>query len=311
MIRSLVKPQNDLVSIPGRMDGETCLVTGANSGLGKEIAVELARRGAHVIMGCRRMCTEALEEIKERSESEQISLRIVDLAEFSSVVQFCGNLRKDGIKVDVVMCNAGIASSGNKLSCDGFPLLLQVNFLSYALMIKNLLNNNVIQDPKEGGSIPRIIFTSSSRHRGPLSINFDHFGEFPNYSFLDTFRYYGLSKLYLMTYAWELGRRLQERGKPTASVFAFCPGSFRSKIGKNIGLLGNLVMSTRLTSPRKAAWPAVYLACAPELENQTLIYYHKCDQELPDARVTNPTNGKMLWEKTEELLAGVLKQSQL
>jgi NAD(P)-dependent dehydrogenase (short-subunit alcohol dehydrogenase family) len=308
MIRSLVKPQNDLASIPGRLDGKTCLVTGANSGLGKEIAVELARRGAYVIMGCRRMCTEALEEIKERSESIQISLRIVDLAEINSVVQFCNNLREDGVKLDVLMCNAGIASSGNKMSRDGFTLLLQVNFLSYALMIKTLLNNIVIQDPKEEGSIPRIIFTSSSRHRGPLSIDFDHFGEFPDYSILDIFRYYGVSKLYLMTYAWELGRRLQERGKPSASVFAFCPGSFRSKIGKNIGVLGNLVMSTRLTSARKAAWPAVYLACAPELENQTLVYYHKREQESPDFRATNPINGKMLWEKTEELLARVRKQ---
>jgi len=309
MIRSLDKPQNDLASIPGRLDGKTCLVTGANSGLGKEIAVELARRGAHVIMGCRRMCTEALEEIKERSESKQISLRIVDLAEFKSVVQFCNSLREDRIKLDVLMCNAGIASSVNKLSRDGFPLLLQVNFLSYALMIKTMLNENLLSHQKdEEGSIPRVIFTSSSRHRGPFSINFDHFGEFPNYSFLDTFRYYGFSKLYLMTYAWELGCRLQERGKPTASVFAFCPGSFRSKIGKNIGLLGNLVMSTRLTSARKAAWPAVYLACAPKLENQTLVYYHKCEQELPDTRATNPINGKMLWEKTEELLARVLKQ---
>jgi hypothetical protein len=94
-------------------------------------------------------------------------------------------------------------------------------------------------------------------------------------------------------------------------VFAFCPGSFRSKIGKNSGLLGNLVMFTRLTSARKAAWPAVYLACAPEMDNQTLIYYHKCEQELLDARVTNPSFGKMLWEKPEELLAEVLKRNHL
>lgn len=297
--------KKDLSSISGRLDGKTCLVTGANSGLGKELAVELGRRGAEIILGCRRVYTDALEEIKARSGSERIYLRQVDLADFTSVIDFCDRLEKDRINLDILMCNAGIASSTNEMSRNGFPLLLQVNFLSYALMIKTMLNNKVIRDRKdEKASIPRIIFTSSSRHRGHLSIDFDHFGEFPDYSILDTIRYYGLSKLYLMTYAWELGRRLQVNKTHMASVAAFCPGSFRSHIGKNIGFLGNLVMSTRLNDPQAAAWPGIYLACAPELEMRTLFYYHKFIEELPDARAVDPNNGEKLWQLTGELLPG-------
>jgi NAD(P)-dependent dehydrogenase (short-subunit alcohol dehydrogenase family) len=302
-----MKLKADLSSIPGSLAGKTCLVTGANSGLGKAMAIELAQRGANVIMGCRREYSEALEEIKERSGSDQVSLRIVNMAELDSVLRFCDNLRRDEVKLDVLMCNAGMASSRNKMSSDGYPLLLQVNFLSHALMIKCILYNGVIPYRGiKGETIPRIIFTSSSRHRGPLSIDFDHFGKFPNFSILDTFRFYGLSKLYLMTYAWELGRRLQVDGKPTVTVTAFCPGSFRSKIGRNIGFLGNLVMSTRQTSPNTAAWPGIYLACAPEIEGSTRIYFHKQEQEIPDARAVDTKNGIKLWEKTEELLARFL-----
>ena len=302
-----MKVKTDLSSIPGSMAGKTCLVTGANSGLGKAMAIELARRGANVIMGCRREYFDALKEIRESSASDKVSLRMVDLASLESVSLFCEALRNDEIKLDILMCNAGMASPENKISHDGNSLIFQVNFLSYALMIKILLSNGVIPvQGCEGKSIPRIIFSSSTRHRGPLSIDFDHFGRFPEYSILETFRYYGLSKLYLMTYAWELGRRLQIDGKPFVSVAAFCPGSFRSRIGRNVGFLGNLVMSTRPVSPEAAAWPGIYLACAPEIEGTTLIYFHKQEQEIPDARAVNPDNGNKLCQKTEELLASYL-----
>jgi len=302
-----MKLKNDLLSIPGSLAGKTCLVTGANSGLGKAMAIEFARRGANVIMGCRREYIDALKEIRENSASEKVTLRLIELANLESVSHFCEALRNDGIKLDILMCNAGMASPEDKISHDGNSLIFQVNFLSYALMIKILLSNGVIPiQGGEGKSLPRIIFTSSTRHRGPISIDFDKFGKFPNYSILETFRYYGLSKLYLMTYAWELGRRLQVNGKPSVSVAAFCPGPFRSRIGRNIGVLGNLVMSTRPKSPDAAAWPGIYLACAPEIEGTTMIYFHKQEMEIPDARAVNPDNGKQLWQKTEELLASYL-----
>lgn len=302
-----MKMKADLSSIPGSLAGKTCLVTGANSGLGKAMAIELAQRDANVIMGCRREYYDVLTEIRESSASKKVSLRLVDLASLASVKRFCEALSNDEIKLDILMCNAGMASPENKISHDGNSLIFQVNFLSYALMIRILLSKGVIPiQCGERKSLPRIIFTSSTRHRGPISIDFDQFGKFSEYSIMETFRYYGLSKLYLMTYAWELGRRLQVNGKPSVSVAAFCPGPFRSRIGRNIGVLGNLVMSTRPKSPDAAAWPGIYLACAPELEGTTMIYFHKREQEIPDARAVNPDNGNKLWQKTEELLASFL-----
>jgi len=298
----------DIKSIKGDMHGKTCLVTGANSGLGKAVSIELARRGASIIMACRKEYIEARDEIRKQAHADKVSLRLLDLADLASVNRFCDGLRDDGIQLDVIHLNAGMAAVSQEMSIDGFPLFWQVNYFSNTLLIKRMLADGVIPVVNSSGLeinqvvVPRIIFTSSSRHRGSLSINFSNFAVFPAFSIKDTFKYYGLSKLYLMTYAWQLGRRLQENGLPRVSVFAFCPGAFRSHIGEDLGFVGNLVMSTRPTGPVEASWPALYLACSEDLKGKTLLYYHKHELELPDARVFDSEIGNRLWQETELLL---------
>jgi NAD(P)-dependent dehydrogenase (short-subunit alcohol dehydrogenase family) len=305
----MTKSAEDLSGIPGRLDGKTCLITGANSGLGKAMAIELAGRGAAVIMACRRNYTDAVDEIKEASGNPNISLRLLDLSSLASARAFCAGLHRDGIHLDVALFNAGMAAGTNELSPDGYTPLWQVNYLSNVLIVRQLLQDGVIantvfnrgQKDRSAAGIPRIIFTSSSRHRENLSIDFDRFGHFPEFSLLDTFKYYGLSKLYLMTYAWELGKRLINGEKPQVSVSAFCPGAFRSGIGEDLGFFGNLIMSTRPVSPRAAAWPGITLACSPELEGKTLVYYHRRSLEEPDPRVSDPTVSERLWMETEKI----------
>jgi len=293
---------NDLDVIKGRLDGKTCLVTGANSGLGKAMAIELARRGANVIMGCRREYHDELAEIQAASGNDKVSLRVVDLASFDSVDRFCRQLGDEKVNLDVVMCNAGMAAGGDLVTHDGIPLILQVNCFSYARMIRNFLAMGIIRQDLHCVDKPRIIFTSSTRHRGAPSIDLDHFGVMPRPRFGDVFKVYGLSKLYLMNYAWELGKRLMVENQPLVSVFAFCPGPFRSRIGEDLGFLGKIAMSSLPVSPQKAAWLAIYLACSPEMDGKTLVYYHKRKQEEPDRRVTDPACGARIWEMTNQLL---------
>ncbi len=292
----------DISSINGRLDGKTCLVTGANSGLGKAMAIELARRGCSVIMGCRKEYLNELAEIKAASENDKVSLRVVDLASFDSVDRFCGQLGDEKVSLDFVMCNAGMASGGDLVTQDGIPRILQVNCFSYARMIRNFLAMGIIRQELHCAGKPRIIFTSSTRHRSSPSIDLDQFGVMPRPRFGDVFKVYGLSKLYMMGYAWELGRRLMVENKPMVSVFAFCPGPFRSRIGEDLGFWGNLAMSRLPVSPQKAAWPAIYLACSAEMDGKTLVYYHKRKQEEPDRRVTDPVRGARIWEMTNQLL---------
>jgi len=301
----MMKINQTIASILGDLTGKTCLVTGANSGIGKSISVELAKRHGNIIMGCRRDYQKEKEEIIQRSGNTSVSLRLLDLSNMASIDQFCKALADDSVKLDILICNAGISTGRNTFTQGGFSLMLQVNFLGYARMINNLLASGVVSRDNNPADPPRIIFTSSTRHKGPLSINFDHFGVLPDFSIKDLFKVYGLSKLYLMTYAWELARRLSKDGQPDISVFAFCPGPFRSRIGKNIGFLGRLAMSSLPVGPEKAMWPAIYLACSPDLNGKTMVYYHKRKQEDPDPRAIDPQNGKWVWEMTNELLDGL------
>ncbi len=283
---------------------KTCLITGANSGLGKVIAIEMAARGASVIMACRRQYTDAQMEIKERSKNENVTLRIVDLSSLKSVRSFCDRLRDDDVHIDVAFMNAGIASSANTVTGDGYSLLWQVNYLSNAVLMLRMLQDNVISNTvfsskkTDSVHIPRIILTSSSRHREELDIDLEKFGVFEAYHLSEVFKWYGLSKLYLMTFAWELGRRLMVAGKPQVGVHSFCPGPFRSGIGRGAGWIGRLAMACIPISAERAAYPAIHLATAPEVEGTTLRYMHKREFELPDQRVMDRKIGKRLWQET-------------
>ena len=92
-----------------RIDGKTCLVTGANSGLGFALAVDLARRGGHVIMACRRQIPEAGEKVKILSGSEKVEMKYLDLSSIESIHDFCDALKQDKRQIDICILNAGVA----------------------------------------------------------------------------------------------------------------------------------------------------------------------------------------------------------
>ncbi|MBD3242414.1 MAG: SDR family NAD(P)-dependent oxidoreductase, partial [Chitinivibrionales bacterium] len=86
-----------------RIDGKVCLVTGANSGLGKAIATGLAARGGRIVMACRTMDEQAREEIVRRSGNPDVSMRHIDLADLEAVRRFCEQLAADGVVLDRVV----------------------------------------------------------------------------------------------------------------------------------------------------------------------------------------------------------------
>src|SRR5512144_2918032 len=81
-----------------RLDGRTCLVTGASAGLGRAIAPELARRGARLILAVRR-----------EGGGADVSQRPLDLSDLGSVASLCDGLARDGVRIDLLVSNAGVA----------------------------------------------------------------------------------------------------------------------------------------------------------------------------------------------------------
>ncbi|MEI7704583.1 MAG: SDR family NAD(P)-dependent oxidoreductase [Deltaproteobacteria bacterium] len=286
-----------------RLDGMTCLVTGPSSGLGRAIAPELARRGGRVILACREGHEGLAEAIRRESGNPEVSQRPLDLADLGSVTTLCDGLARDGVKLDLLVSNAGVAPLGNRLTGDGLAELFQVNFLASFLLANRLLDDDVLPRGRPTRRAPRIVITSSETHRTCPPIDFERFGQFPDFGLLDGTTWYGHSKLYVQTFACELARRLVKAdGSPDVSVFSYCPGAVRTRISREGGLAGK-VMTAYFIDPKVAMWPAVHLAASRTLEGRTGVYLYLRHVAAADARSADPRNGELLWQLGLEMLA--------
>jgi len=297
-----------------RLDGRTCLVTGANSGLGKAIAIRLAKRGAHVIMACRSGIPEAGQDVRAESGSDQVEMIQVDLSDFDSMAAFCDQLRDRNVTLDAAVFNAGVVPATSRMSKHGLELMFAVNFLAKFVVLHRLLHDGVIPNAAYGNNSraedpPRVIFVSSETHQSSIPIDFDKFGEPIEYGVADGVKYYGLSKLHLTTYFQELSRRLNpggSGGNPDVCVHALCPGAINSNMAREaptwLKPVLKPVMALFFQSPEKASIPVDYLVASHEMGTKTGEYMHMLRIKESSEPSMDPEKGALLWSKTEELL---------
>lgn len=297
-----------------RIDGKVCLVTGANSGLGKAVAIQLAQRGGRVIMVCRSGIPDAGEEVKRLSGNSQVEMLQADLSDLASVTRLCDQLRDRGVVVDIAVMNAGLMPLNARRSAQGFELMFAVHFLANRLMIERWLKDGVIR-PAVGSSEPaRIVFVSSEAHQSSAPIDFKHFGAFVDYGMKDGMKHYAMSKLHLSTYAAELSRRLNPAGRIAVGVHSLCPGPIASNIAREspafIKPILAPIMKWFFRSPDAAAEPVIYLACAPALADRSGVYLHMMREKSASGEALDPDNGRQLWTLSESVIAPFLRQRE-
>ena len=296
-----------------RLDGKKCLVTGGNSGLGFGIATQLAKRGAQVIIACRKEYKDALSQIKSLSGSEKVSLRKLDLTSFESIDQFIQKLKADAIKIDVSIHNAGVTPPKARKTKDGFNEMFMVNYLSKFYLVNGLLEEGIIPNSTLSNhdnlkETPHIIFISSDSHQGASDILIDQLGVFENYKSPNrSVSLYSYNKLVLNTYAVELSRRLKRGDGIDVRVNAMCPGPVNSNIIRDAPFLLKgflkLIFLLFFKNPLKAALPVIYMAAAEEMKNSTGNYLHMDRPKKMDPKCYDPEMGIRLWNKSEEIIA--------
>ncbi len=298
-----------------RLDGKTCLITGANSGIGFAVAEEYAKRGANLIMACRSAIPEAGEKIKELTGSDTVEMMYVDLSDIDSIYALCDELKAKNIKLDIIVCNAGLAPPKARKTKLGLDEMFMVNYVAKYVFLNRLLKDGTIpntiypstspQSPHP--SIPRIIITSSDSHRNASPIDWDKFGVFEPYGVKGSINRYSYFKLVLNTFATELSKRLMKDGKVDVAVYPMCPGAVNTNIIRDAPPLlksfMRFIFSIFFQDPKKAARPYVYLAAGKEVEGQTNIYLHMMTQKLMDEKTYDENEGKRLWEETKQLLS--------
>ena len=285
-----------------RFDGQNVFITGANSGLGFALAVEVAKRGGHVIMGCRRQIPEAGEKVKELSGSDNVEMRYVDLGKIETIHDFVDGLVKDGITLDVVILNAATTLPNARQTPSGLDEMFLVNYFANFILVNLLLDRKIFAPDAE--KQPRMIFISSDSHQGSSAVDYEEFGKFFEYGVSKAISNYSYFKLVLNTLATELSRRLNNR-QVTTQVNVICPGPVNTNIIKEAPLVLRAILRAIFTvifkSPSKASLPVVYMAATPEYKDRTNKYQHMFNPKKMDEKVYIPEEGTKLWEESAKL----------
>lgn len=303
-----------------RIDGKTCLVTGANSGLGYALAVDLARRGGAVWMACRRQIPEAGEKVKSESGSENVSMIHLDLSDIDSIHQFVDELKVKNVKLDVLILNAGVASPKATKTRSGLDEIFLVNYLANYILVHLLLKEGILPNRtcagnrKTGDPHSRVVFVSSDSHQGSSYIDYDEFGRFSDYGIKKGMNNYSYYKLVLNTFAVELSRRLNGK-EVDVSCNVICPGPVNTNIIRSapwvVRIVLRAIFSLTFQSPKKAARAVVYMSISEDYENRTGEYLHMFNVKRMDEKVYEEKEGKTLWERSAEVWHRVDERADL
>jgi NAD(P)-dependent dehydrogenase (short-subunit alcohol dehydrogenase family) len=293
-----------------RLDGKLALVTGGASGLGFATTVDLARRGARVLLVDRRELPDALRRAVARgAPTDAIEPLELDLSDLAAVDRCVALLARRGLRLDRLVLNAAIVPTSARTTPQGLDEMFVVNYLSSFALVTGLLEAGVLPRDRAGGDAPRIVFVASESHRWSGDLALDRLDAPRDGSARRVLGWYGTYKLMLVTFAWELARRLREGGAPSVGVFALCPGAMRTRIARELPAplraALDVVMRVSFQDPFVADEPVLHLACSRALEGRTAVYLHKMAEKGVDPRAASPATGKALWEASEALLARI------
>lgn len=295
-----------------RADGKTCLVTGASSGLGFQIAVQLAARGGRVLTVSRGGIPEKGEQIKALTGSDAVEMLRCDLSDLTQVHALADTLRDRGERIDLLVDNAGVATPRARETPQGLDAMFVTNFLAKFLLANRLLRDGTVRNtvfgdaPRGDAPLPRILFVSSDSHRGASAIDWSEFGRFYAYGVNKGIHNYSYFKLVLNTFACELARRLAPGGTIDVPVHVMCPGPVDSDIARDAPAWLMPFMKTMFKvffrAPRVAARPAVYMCVADEFERETNRYLHMFNPKRMDEKSYDESAGQRLWTESTTLL---------
>ncbi len=222
-----------LADVP-EQHGRIAVITGANSGLGEQAALALAGKGAHVVLACRNPAKAHAAEarIRQVHPAASVQVRVLDLADISSVAQFADGHPADHRRVDILLNNAGLMAVDAARTRDGFEMQFGVNHLGHFALTVRLLPLLTAT----AGS--RVVTMSSMGHRAGR-MHFDDLMFDRGYS---RWQAYFQSKLANLLFTAELQRRLAASGTSTIALAAH-PGGSRTDLGTEGRGLSNRLMA--------------------------------------------------------------------
>lgn len=275
------------------MQGKTCLITGATSGIGYVTARELARMGARVVMAVRnpQKARGCIADIQRETGSQQVDYLQVDLLDQGQIRCMVEEFRSRYERLDVLIDNAGAYFWRRKLNKDGIERTFALNHLGHFLL------TNLLLDVLKASAPARIVVVSSESHR-TAHLRLDKVQKRDG---LFSMRCYGESKLANLLFTHELARRLLGSG---VTANALHPGfvstnMIASNMG-NIQLFAKFAYLFAIT-PEEGAQTSIYLASSPEVEGVSGNYFYKCKPERSAPQSYDEETERRLWEFSAKL----------
>jgi len=286
-----------------RLDGKVAVVTGANTGIGKETAKELAVRGARVILACRskERGEEAVKQIKAEVGG-QLEFRELDLASFKSVRKFAEELVASESKLDILVNNAGLAFQPRSITEDNQEQTIQVNHLGHFLL------TNLLLDLLKAAPQARVVNLSSVGHKwAKEGIQFADL-KWEKTKF-DSWQAYAQSKLANIYFTRILADKLSGSN---VSVYAVHPGSVATDLGRHYqakipSFLLPITDKVKLflQDSQHGAQTSIYCAVEPSLTGNTGHYFANLSQEVPSKTAKDKDAAQKLWKISQDIVGDI------
>ena len=267
---------------------------GCNVGIGKITALELAKLGAKIIMGCRNQQSgeEAKQSIITDSKNDNIILKKLDLSSFESVRAFANEVMQEEERIDILVNNAGVMALPFGLTVDGFEKQFAINHLGHFLL------TNLLLDLLKKSDAARVVVVASKMAKISTT-NFDDINyENNRYS---PYPAYARSKLANILFVSELSRRMEGTNVTTYSVH---PGVVKTELYRDQRAITKAFMWPArffMKTPEQGAATTLYCALEQGIEENSGRYFAGKKVESLPVKYTDKELAAKLWEMSEKM----------
>jgi WW domain-containing oxidoreductase len=274
------------------LQGKAMLVTGCNSGIGHEAMRVLALRGARVVGTAR--THEKAKAACDLVKGQTLPLAC-ELSDPVSVRACVDGVKRAGIMLDEIICNAGIMALPKLEKACGYEMQFFTNHMGHFILVTKLL-----EQLTEAG---RVVMLSSAAHTGAPKegIQFDNLDGAKGYK---GWVAYGQSKLANLLFAKELARRFAGTKKTANAVH---PGVIKTNLARSmnpaVAIALTIAGPLALKTVHQGAATEVYVATSPALDSVSGQYFADCNVATPRADANDEAMAKKLWDVSEKIVA--------
>jgi NAD(P)-dependent dehydrogenase (short-subunit alcohol dehydrogenase family) len=264
------------------------LVTGANKGIGKAIATQLAQEGYQVVLVARSPETSQLvEEIKSKTNNQNIFFLQGDLSSIASCKQLTNKIKTQHNDLNVLINNAGVWMTNKQMNADGFEQSFMVNYIAPFMLCTGLLDTLKMNTPA------RIVNVNAGLY---IKGNFDG-AKTPKGEDFHKIKTYANTKFCNVLFSIDFAKKIENSG---VTINAVHPGVINTNLGQFGGFLGFILKLIKKLwkTPEYGALAPVWLATDMALEGINGTYFNEKKEMLFDAKALDAEMRKTLWDKT-------------